>query len=111
MVAFHTVVSYLLVVAGSSSSRTPCVRRGFVGAVFVLAWALFRADFLDVVPVGRTRAVESMDESDVTRGTETQLELPTSTDESTPSEIDSIGTVDSTSHTGETTSDQSVSSN
>lgn len=33
---------------------------GVLVSVFVLAWALFRMDFLDVVPVGRKRIVEEM---------------------------------------------------
>lgn len=54
------VVPNLLFIAGYTQFQlTPL---GFVGTVFVLAWALFRADFLDVVPVGRNRAVESMDD-------------------------------------------------
>ncbi|WP_254761861.1 histidine kinase N-terminal 7TM domain-containing protein [Natrinema marinum] len=36
---------------------------GFVGSSFALAWALFRADFLEVVPVGRKRIVEEMDDA------------------------------------------------
>jgi PAS domain S-box-containing protein len=103
VLAAHTIVSYLLVVAGfgfilQNALSSDGIRRrqgltlaaggllpavpnvlfiagvtefqltplGFVGTVFVLAWALFRADFLDVVPVGRTRAVESMDDPVVT---------------------------------------------
>ena len=34
----------------------------FVLSVFVLGWALFEADFLDVAPVGRDQAIRSMDD-------------------------------------------------
>jgi His Kinase A (phosphoacceptor) domain./Histidine kinase-, DNA gyrase B-, and HSP90-like ATPase. len=34
----------------------------FVATVFILAWVLFEADFLDVVPRGRERAVQNMDD-------------------------------------------------
>lgn len=43
---------------------------GFVATALVLWWALVRADFLDIVPVGRSRAVESMDDPVVTVDTE-----------------------------------------
>ncbi|WP_436345268.1 histidine kinase N-terminal 7TM domain-containing protein [Natronorubrum sp. FCH18a] len=36
---------------------------GVVTSAFVVAWALFRMDFLDVVPVGRKRIVEEMDDA------------------------------------------------
>lgn len=34
----------------------------FILSVFILAWVLFEADFLDVVPRGRERAVQNMDD-------------------------------------------------
>jgi len=39
---------------------------GFPVATVIMAWALFRADFLDVVPVARATVVESMDDPVVT---------------------------------------------
>ena len=39
---------------------------GFVISVYLYAWALFRADVLEVAPVGRHRAVEEMDDAVVT---------------------------------------------
>lgn len=39
---------------------------GFVGGAFVLSWAVYRAEFLAIVPVGRQRAVEDMHDPVVT---------------------------------------------
>lgn len=38
----------------------------FVVSVFMMTWALVTTDFLDIVPLGRYRAVESMDDPAVT---------------------------------------------
>lgn len=58
------VVTNLLAVLGRTGLHWTPV--GFVVSVFFISWALFRADFLDVVPVGRTRAVENMADPVVT---------------------------------------------
>ena len=39
---------------------------GLVASVYILAWALFRADFLDIVPAGRRRAIEQLSDPIVT---------------------------------------------
>ncbi|MFB6179933.1 MAG: histidine kinase N-terminal 7TM domain-containing protein [Halorientalis sp.] len=39
---------------------------GSVLTVFILGWALFRAQFLDIVPIGRERAIENMSDAAVT---------------------------------------------
>ncbi len=62
--ALVPVVPNVLFIAGYT--RYQLTPLGFVGTVFVMTWALFRADFLDVVPVGRRRAVESMPDPVVT---------------------------------------------
>lgn len=41
---------------------------GLFVSVYVLGWALFRADFLDLVPVGRHRAIEQLSDPVVTIG-------------------------------------------
>lgn len=39
---------------------------GLVVSVYVLAWALYRANFLDVVPAGRRRAIEELSDPVIT---------------------------------------------
>jgi len=46
---------------------------GFVLMVFVLAWALFRAQFLDLVPVGRERAFAELEEGVITFDAENRV--------------------------------------
>jgi PAS domain S-box-containing protein len=45
----------------------------FVVSVFMMTWALVTTDFLDIVPVGRYRAVESMDDPAVTLDMDEQV--------------------------------------
>ncbi|RQH01457.1 histidine kinase N-terminal 7TM domain-containing protein [Natrarchaeobius oligotrophus] len=42
---------------------------GFVVSVFVLTWALFRVDLLDLVPIGRKRALDEMTNAVITLDT------------------------------------------
>lgn len=54
-----TAVSFLVDFSLIQVNITPL---GIILGVLVLAWALFYADFLDITPVGRQRAVEELDD-------------------------------------------------
>jgi PAS domain S-box-containing protein len=61
-------VSHLLKI--TSFNWTPL---GFVVTTLGIGWAVFRADFLDIVPVGRSRAVRSMSDPVVAIDTEGRI--------------------------------------
>lgn len=61
------VLNVLFAANLTATNLTPL---GFVLTTLGLGWAVFRTDFLDLVPVGRTRAVENMRDPVVTIDTE-----------------------------------------
>lgn len=58
-----TVLNAIHIVLETPFDLTPF---GYVASVFILGWALFRAQLLDIVPIGRDRAVENMSDGVVT---------------------------------------------
>ncbi|MFD1587441.1 histidine kinase N-terminal 7TM domain-containing protein [Halorientalis brevis] len=58
-----TIFNVVHIVAETPFDLTPF---GYVATVFILGWALFRAQLLDIVPIGRARAVENMSDAVVT---------------------------------------------
>ena len=56
-------VNSTVIVGNTSFEWTPV---GFVLSIFITAWVLFRGSFLDVVPIGRSSAVDQMADPMVT---------------------------------------------
>ncbi|WP_136717807.1 histidine kinase N-terminal 7TM domain-containing protein [Halorientalis salina] len=58
-----TITNAVHLVVGTPFDLTPF---GFVVMAFILGWALFRVQLMDVVPIGRERAVENMTDAAIT---------------------------------------------
>ncbi|MFC7058021.1 sensor histidine kinase [Halovenus salina] len=64
---------FLNVLAAVRVTATNLTPLGLVVTTLGIGWAVFRTDFLDIVPVGRTRAVENMRDPVVTIDTEERV--------------------------------------